>query len=71
MIPVFTLLFAALFLKERTNWLQKLSICLSVFGIIFILVMTGAQFGYINWLGIILLLVSTLSIQVIMSWQER
>lgn len=61
MIPIFTLLFAALFLKERTNWLQKLSVCLSVFGIIFIFIMTGAQFGYINWLGIILLLVSTLS----------
>ncbi|MFT8390915.1 MAG: DMT family transporter [Sporolactobacillus sp.] len=60
-IPIFTLLFATLFLNEKTNWLQKLSIGLSVFGILFIFAMTGIQFGYISWSGISLMLVSTLS----------
>lgn len=60
-IPIFTMILAASILSEKTSWLQKGSAGLSVFGVIFIFLMSGVQIGYVKWDGIALLLVSTLS----------
>lgn len=53
--PVVTLLFASLFLKETTTVLQKLSIFLSIFGVVFIFVMKGSRIDLSNMLGLFLL----------------
>lgn len=58
--PVFTLILAALFLKERTTWIQKLSVLCSVGGVIYIIVMGGASAQGTSALGIFLLLLSAL-----------
>lgn len=42
-VPVFTLIMATIFLKERTTLLQKLSLLLSVGGVVFIFAMKGAR----------------------------
>ncbi|NLD05892.1 MAG: DMT family transporter [Synergistaceae bacterium] len=60
-IPVFTLIMASYFLKEETNLLQKLSIILSVFGVIYITLKKGSTFEFTNLKGISLLLLSALS----------
>ncbi|MFS0873877.1 DMT family transporter [Paenibacillus xylanilyticus] len=59
MAPVFTLILASIFLKERTTVLQKLFLLLSVTGVIFIFVMKGSGMTLGNFKGIILLLLST------------
>lgn len=61
MLPIFTLLLASCFLKEKTNRIQKFSIILSVFGVRFIFLMTGRHVGEARWLGILLFILSTLS----------
>ncbi|MBW7475382.1 DMT family transporter [Paenibacillus oenotherae] len=53
--PVVTLLLAALFLQERTTILQKLSILLSVFGVVFIFIMKGSTINLSSMTGISLL----------------
>ena len=53
--PIVTMVFASLFLKETTNVLQKLSIFLSVFGVLFIFIMKGSTLDWSNMTGIILL----------------
>lgn len=58
--PIFTLILATLFLKERTNWIQKLSVLCSVGGVIFIIAMGGASAQGTSALGIFLLLLSAL-----------
>lgn len=61
-VPVFTLLLAAYFLKERTRWLQKLSLLLSVAGVLLIFVMQGnAGFQADHLGGIVLLIGSALA----------
>ncbi|MFD2443720.1 DMT family transporter [Bacillus sp. CGMCC 1.16607] len=60
--PIITAIFASYFLKEKTNYIQKLSILLSVFGVIFIFIMKGRSIDLDNLLGISLLLLSCLSI---------
>lgn len=60
-IPVFTLILATLFLKEQTTRLQKISIFISVLGVIYITLMKGYSFEISNLKGIILLLISALS----------
>lgn len=62
--PVMTMILAAIFLKERTTWLQKLSILCSVFGIIYILLMKGASLDISNLKGITLLLLSAFALAV-------
>lgn len=59
--PVLTMLLAFLFLKESTTLLQKLSIVLSIFGVVFILVMKGNGLALSNLTGIILLSLSCLT----------
>lgn len=60
-IPIFTMFLASYFLKEKTNYLQSISLGLSVTGVIYILVMKGASFETSKILGTSLLLLSSLS----------
>lgn len=53
--PIVTMVFASLFLKETMNVLQKLSIFLSVSGVIFIFIMKGSTMDWSNLTGITLL----------------
>ncbi|KUP22610.1 DMT family transporter [Paenibacillus sp. DMB5] len=53
--PVVTLIIAALFLKEATTLLQKLSVFLSVFGVVFIFMMKGSSINLTNMAGIVML----------------
>lgn len=62
LVPIFTVFLASLFLKERTNWGQKLSILLSVAGVMFILIMQGASIQFDHLTGLFLLLLSVLSL---------
>lgn len=59
--PVFTMILATYFLKEETTLLQKLSVVLSVVGVIYITLKKGADFELGNLKGIILLVLSALS----------
>ncbi|RJX39955.1 DMT family transporter [Paenibacillus pinisoli] len=56
--PVVTMIFASLFLKEAITVLQKLSIFLSVFGVVFIFIMKGSRIDLWNLTGISLLLLT-------------
>ena len=56
--PIVTMVLASLFLKETTNVLQKLSIFLSVFGVLFIFIMKGSTLDWSNMTGIILLVLT-------------
>lgn len=56
--PVVTMVVAFVFLKEATTVLQKLSIFLSVFGVVFIFVMKGSRIDLSNMTGISLLLLT-------------
>lgn len=58
--PIFTLILATYFLNEKTTSLQKLSVVLSVSGVIYILVMKGSTLDINNMRGIIMLLLSAL-----------
>ncbi|GAA0356153.1 DMT family transporter [Bacillus horti] len=60
--PILTLTLAFIFLKEVTTTLQKLSISLSIFGVIFIFVMKGSTVDLSNMTGISLLFLACLSI---------
>ncbi|MFS0725235.1 DMT family transporter [Paenibacillus sp. 1P07SE] len=56
--PVVTMILASVFLKETTTILQKLSIALSVFGVVFIFWMKGGGMDWSNLTGISLLLLT-------------
>ncbi|PQP83479.1 EamA family transporter [Paenibacillus sp. PCH8] len=59
MAPVFTLVLASVFLKERTSTMQKMFLLLSVVGVVYILMMQGSGMSLGNVKGIALLLLST------------
>ncbi|HHV38697.1 MAG TPA: DMT family transporter [Tepidimicrobium sp.] len=59
--PVFTMILASYFLKEKTTLLQKLSIVLSVLGVSYITIKTASSLEFGNMKGILLLLLSALS----------
>lgn len=59
--PIMTALLAAVFIKERTNLLQLLSICLSIFGVVYISMNMGAAIDPSNVKGITLMLLACLS----------
>ncbi|UQZ32752.1 EamA family transporter [Paenibacillus sp. PK3_47] len=61
-VPVFTMVAAAYFLKERTTRLQKLSTLLSVSGVIFIFIMKGTAIDLSNLKGTLLILLSALAL---------
>ncbi|RJE86308.1 DMT family transporter [Paenibacillus sp. 1011MAR3C5] len=56
--PIVTMIVASVFLKEATTLLQKLSIFLSVFGVVFIFAMKGGGIDWSNFTGISLLLLT-------------
>ncbi len=60
--PVLTMLSAAIFLKEKTGFLQKTGILLSVAGVLYIIFKTGNHAGTTDLKGILLLLLSVLAI---------
>ncbi len=60
-IPIFTLIFARLILGEKTNSFQKLSLIVSVFGVIYIFYNSGVKVESKSSMGIIFLLVSSIS----------
>jgi len=60
--PIITLIAATFFLKEKTTWLQKIGIVLSIVGIIYIIYFTGDLSGSTTMKGIILLLLSVFSV---------
>jgi len=59
--PILTALLAGIFLKESTTLRQKLSILLSVLGVVLIFVMQGAGIDLANVAGISLLILSCLA----------
>lgn len=60
--PVLTTLFASVLLREATTWLQKLSIAVSVSGVVTIFVAQGGGFDVTNVAGIGLLIASVIAI---------
>jgi drug/metabolite transporter (DMT)-like permease len=61
-VPIFTMIAAAYFLKERTTRVQQLSTLLSVVGVIFIFVMKGTSINLANMKGTLLILLSALAL---------
>ncbi|WP_020060328.1 DMT family transporter [Bacillus sp. 123MFChir2] len=60
-IPIFTMVCASYFLKERTTIWQKFSLLLSVSGVIYIFAMKGLGDHTTSFIGVILILLSALS----------
>lgn len=61
-VPIFTLIFATLFLKEKTTAFQKFSVFLSVIGVIYIMYNKGISIKSTNFLGIVLITFSAISL---------
>lgn len=62
--PVFTMILASYFLKEKTSLLQKISILISVFGVIYITFKKSSGPGVYNIKGLILILFSVIAFAV-------
>lgn len=60
--PIFTMIIASYFLKEKTNTLQKISIIVSVFGVLYIIFNRESSFQINNIKGILFILVSVVSL---------
>lgn len=60
--PILTLIFATYFLKEKINKYQRISILLSVTGVLYIMIMKGSTLNMENLKGILLLSLAPLSI---------
>lgn len=60
--PVFTLILASYFLKEETSWGQRISILLSVFGVIYISLSKKSSLEVENLKGVIFILISVVSL---------
>lgn len=59
--PIFTMILAGIILKEKTTAYQKVSILLSVAGVVYIFIMKGASLDFTEVLGISLLLLSSIA----------
>ena len=59
--PVFTMIMASYFLKEKSNTYQKISIAISLVGVLYITFKKGSTIDLANMKGIVLLLLSALS----------
>lgn len=59
--PILTAILAAVFIREKTNFLQCLSIAVSIFGVLYISWSKGDTIDPSNMAGIILILLSCLS----------
>lgn len=62
--PIFTMIIASYFLKEKTNTLQKISIIVSVSGVLFIIFNKEAAFQLNSFKGLIFTLISVVSLSV-------
>jgi drug/metabolite transporter (DMT)-like permease len=62
--PVVTLVLASVFLKETNTTLQKLSILMSVFGVLFIFIMKGSSIDLSNISGLFLLFLTCIAFAV-------
>ncbi|HZJ74291.1 MAG TPA: DMT family transporter [Perlabentimonas sp.] len=62
--PIITLIAASFFLKEKTTWLQKIGIVLSIAGILFIIYFTGNISGGTTLKGLLLLMLSVFALVV-------
>ncbi len=60
-VPIMTLILSAFLLKENTTLLQKISVVLSVTGVIYIFSMKGIKFGDMDQVGIIFALLSAIA----------
>ncbi|MGE7623431.1 DMT family transporter [Viridibacillus sp. NPDC096237] len=60
-IPIFTLLFASLLLKEKTSFKQLVCVSLSVLGVIFIFMMNGAGAAKVSFIGSGFILLSAIT----------
>lgn len=60
-IPIFTMILATLFLKEYSSRLQKISLILSVSGVIYIFLMKGINLKSASFIGAILMILSALA----------
>lgn len=60
--PIITLIAASIFLKEKTTWLQKVGIVLTIVGILYIIYFTRDVSGSTTTKGILLLLFSVFSV---------
>jgi drug/metabolite transporter (DMT)-like permease len=60
-VPIFTLVLASLLFKERSTTAQKISISLSVLGVMYMMYMSGAGNKNTSLLGVGLILLSTIS----------
>ncbi|HAH68198.1 MAG TPA: EamA family transporter [Synergistaceae bacterium] len=63
-MPVSTLILASYFLREETSLLQKLSVMLSVAGVVYITANKGASLNFTNIKGVTMILLSALSFSV-------
>ncbi|WP_430884581.1 DMT family transporter [Fusibacter sp. JL216-2] len=61
MVPVMTLILASIFLKERTTMFQKISVLLSVTGLVYIFSMKGIALESMNQTGLVFALLSALA----------
>lgn len=59
--PVFTMIMASHFLNEKSNTYQKISIAISLVGVLYITLKKGSTINLANIRGMILLLISALS----------
>ncbi|KNF08335.1 putative drug/metabolite transporter [Gottschalkia purinilytica] len=59
--PIFTMVLSSLILNEKTNLVQKVSIFLSFFGVLYMFMMKGESISFNSYKGIIFLLLSCLS----------
>lgn len=62
--PIFTMILASIILKEDSTTLQKISICISVSGVIYISLKSGISFETNLGFGIILMFIATISISI-------
>lgn len=60
-IPIFTMILASFFLKEYSNRLQKISLILSVSGVLYIFIMKGINIQSTNFVGTVLIILSALA----------
>lgn len=60
--PIITLIAASIFLKEKTTFLQKTGIVMSIAGILYIIYFTGDISGSTTLKGLILLMLSVLTV---------
>lgn len=61
-VPILTMIMASFFLKEKSNLKQVLAILTSVFGVVFIFIMKGLHIKLGDFIGLIFLFFSCLSL---------